>query len=151
MSAHKFRVFHALQLASHKLHKLADRELGTVTALTVAQAAVLSVLHNENDAGHNGATQKQVAQALGQNESAITAMVSRLVTMGYVNKSRSPQDARSWELVLSSEGQAALAATRAPFAKINRLIDGALSKEEVRQLAALASRLSSACDDLGGD
>lgn len=146
MSAHKLRVFHALQLASHKLHKLADQELGTATELTVAQAAALSVLRSESDVGHKGATQKQVALTLGQNESAVTAMVTRLVSLGFVTRSRSARDARSWELVLTGEGLAALHATRAPFSKVNRLIDSTLSREEVRQLADMLARLSAACD-----
>ncbi len=146
MSAHKSRVFHALQLASHKLHKIADRELGADSALTVAQAAALSVLRKEVDAGGKGATQKQVALALGQNESAVTAMVSRLVTMGYITRSRSLHDARTWELVLTSEGRTALDATRGPFTKVNKLIDSTLSREEVRLLADMLARLSAACD-----
>ncbi len=150
MSAHKTRVFHALQLASHKLHKLADQELGATTELTVAQAAALSVLRAEADAGRKGATQKHVALALGQNESAVTAMVSRLVSMGYVTRSRSTRDARRWELALTREGQAALKATRAPFAKVNQLIDSTLSREEVRQLADMLARLSAAGDRADG-
>ena len=130
-------MFHKLQLAAHALHKAADREIGAVTDLTTAQAAVLAVL-----ATSEGDSQRSVANALGQNESAVTAMVSRLERRGYVSRSRSVHDARVWELSVTEAGRRALQATRRPFSKINKRIETTLTTSEVTALADMLERLS---------
>ena len=139
MSARKLRLFHRLQLAAHHIQKSSDKEIKTAVDLTTSQAAVLSVLANGE--GH---TQRDIAKALGQNESAVTSMVNRLLKAGYLNRKRNPADTRAWNLQLNSNGRTALQATRQPFGKINRIIENELSKEEVSQLADYLERLSSA-------
>lgn len=139
MSARKLRLFHRLQLAAHHIQKSADKEIKTAVDLTTSQAAVLSVLSNEE--GH---TQRDIAKALGQNESAVTAMVNRLLKAGYLNRKRNPADTRAWNLQLTSNGRAALKATQKPFSTINQIIENELSKEEVSQLADYLKRLSAA-------
>ena len=143
MSARSSRLFHRLQLAAHKLQKIADREISAATDLTTAQAAVLSVLANGE-----GTTQREIADALGQNESAITAMVSRLTRLEYVTKVRSTTDARAWELSLSKSGRTALQATKKPFSKLNRFFERELSSGEIAALADILERLSENADDI---
>lgn len=139
MSARKLRLFHRLQLAAHHVQKSADRAIASTIELTTSQAAVLSVLANGE--GH---TQRDVAKALGQNESAVTAMVNRLLKLGYLCRKRSPNDARAWNLQITAVGRTALEATRLPFSRINRIIEKELSKDEVEQLADYLERLSDA-------
>lgn len=136
MSARKLRLFHRLQLAAHRIQKSADREIANAIELTTSQAAVLSVLANGE--GH---TQRDVAKALGQNESAATAMVNRLLKMGYLSRKRNAEDARAWLLQLTAEGRTALKAAQLPFRKINRIIEKELSKEEVVHLVDYLERL----------
>ena len=81
MSARKLRLYHTLQLVAHALQKVADREIGNCVDLTTAQAAVLSVL-----ASGEGDTQRHVARALAVNESAVVAMVNRLLRLGYLTR-----------------------------------------------------------------
>lgn len=139
MSARKYRVYHHLQLAAHRAQKLADRRIAERTHLTTAQAAVLAVL----DSGE-GETQKDVANALGLNESAVTAMVNRLMRLGYLDRTRSADDGRAWVLRATGEGIANLRQAGAAFAHVNRIIDAELSANEVKQLAGYLQRLARA-------
>ena len=141
MTARQSRLFHSLQITAHKLHKHADREIAAQSDLTTAQAAVLSVL-----AQNDMANQRDIAVALGQNDSAITAMIARLVRSGYIEKLRHPEDRRAWCFRLTETGLAALEATKAPFAQVNALIDGALEPAEIAQLSDVLRRLSDAVD-----
>lgn len=136
MSARKTRVFHKLQLAAHALQKAADREIMAVTDLTTAQAAILSLLDTQE-----ATTQRAIAAALGQNESAVTAMVNRLQRLGYLSRTRSSKDARIWELSITEEGRSALIDTRKPFGKINALIERELTDQEIERLADYLDRL----------
>lgn len=88
-------------------------------------------------------TQKDVADALGLNESAVTATVKRLLAADYLVRERDPRDGRSWKLTLSEAGQSALEAAAAPFAQINADLDSQLSEAEQEALAAALDRISS--------
>lgn len=140
MTAAKARLFHKLQIAAHRLQRRADREIASATDLTIAQAAVLSALKERGGA----AAQGEVAEALGLGSSALTAMIGRLLRLGYVTRSRDPQDGRVWRLQVSEAGAAALAASKGPFARLNRRIDRTLSQDEVAALADALDRLADA-------
>ena len=89
--------------------------------------------------------QNQVAATLGLNESAVTAMVTRLVKQGLLTRARSEADSRAFDLTLTPAGDAALKATEAPFAEVNALIDAALGPDTdaaAKGLRALSDRLS---------
>jgi DNA-binding MarR family transcriptional regulator len=141
MSARKLRLYHALQLAAHGLQKIADREIAAQTDLTTAQAAVLSVIANGE-----GDTQREVAKALGVNESAVAAMVERLLRLGYLARRRSNVDARAWTLSIRAKGIAALTATKAPFKRVNAMLERELAPHELENLAAYLERLVAACE-----
>lgn len=138
-TARDLRLFHLLQQIAHRLQKRADREIGAETDLTTAQAAVLSVLIERG-----ACTQQQVAAALGQNKSALTAMVNRLLALDYVRRQRSESDARAWRLEITPTGRRVHRRAGVPFARVNALIETALSDEEHRQLADMLGRLLAA-------
>ncbi len=139
MSAKELRVFHRLQLAAHRVRKAADRKVAGAIDLTTSQAGVLSVL-----SGAEGFTQKEIALELGLNESAVTAMVNRLLRLGYVSRQRSTADARAWVILISPEGRDALRKAGRPFASINKTIESVLTEREVENLADYLSRISDA-------
>ena len=137
MRARESRVFHVLQIAAHRMQKRADEEIGGACALTTSQAAVLSALKERP-----GSAQKDIAQALGLNSSALTAMLGRLLRLGYAVREKDESDARAWRLSISPTGAEILAAAGPPFDKVNALIEKTLSPEEIAQLADMAARLS---------
>jgi DNA-binding MarR family transcriptional regulator len=142
MHASKLRVYHRLQVAAHAARKAADRVVLEAAGVTTAQAAVLTIV-----AASESVTQRDVATALRFNESAITAMVSRLLKLGLLCRSRSETDSRVWRLSLTSTGRAALQASGESFASINACVEGELSLPEMRQLADLLDRLTDAFKD----
>lgn len=139
MSASKLRLYWRLQLAAHYLQKNADRELLAKANITTAQTGVMTVIANGK-----GVTQKHVAEALGLNESAVTAMVKRLVSLDYIERRQSDSDARARILTLTPLGKEVQTSVRPPFRKINKRIEETLSSEEVENLADYLERLTSA-------
>jgi len=137
MNASKLRLYHRLQVAAHAVQKAADRVVSTAAQLTTAQAAVLTIV-----AAGDGVTQRDVAIALHLNESAVTAMVLRLVRLQMLERVRSEDDPRAWHLSLSKRGRTALAASRAAFASINGRIEGQLSQREIERLVEYLDRLT---------
>ncbi len=139
MSAHKLRLYHQLQIAAHQIQKTADREISRNSELTTAQAAVLSIV-----SGRDETTQKEVADLLGLNESAVTAMVTRLLGLSYLDRQRSETDRRAWMLSATVAGEAALHSVKTPFRRINKVIDGEFTDKELENLAEYLQRLSAA-------
>lgn len=139
MSASKLRIYHRLQIAAHRVQKAADRVVLEAAGVTTAQAAVLSVIAAEREA-----TQRSVARQLGINESAITAMVARLMNMNLVERIRDRDDARTWRLRLTAEGRAGLKRIEAPFRRINERIEATIEAGELELLAAWLGRIGKA-------
>ena len=135
--ARRTRLYHKLQLAAHRVQKSGDLTVRAASGLTTAQASVLSII-----ATLPKASQKDVANQLGLNESAVTAMVSRLISDNLVSRERDTADKRSWLLSLTSHGEEKLSAVAAPFSDINGKMETCLSEQEVRTLAELLQRLS---------
>lgn len=140
--ASKLRIYHRLQVVAHRLQKAADRVVLEAAGITTAQAAVLAVL-----AGAGPCTQRSVAERLGVNESAVTAMTTRLMALGFVERSRDPADARAWRLRLTSGGRTAMRRITGPFATINTRLERALDADA---LARLAEALDSIRAELDG-
>lgn len=137
--AQKARLYHRLQLAAHRLQKTADRAVMEAAELTTAQAAVLAVISL-----HEPAPQRLVATQLGLNESAVTAMVGRLLKLGLLDRVRDEDDARAWKLSVSKDGRAAMKRIEKPFRGVNAKIEATLSDKEIAQLADYLTRLGAA-------
>jgi DNA-binding MarR family transcriptional regulator len=133
----KLHLYHRLQLAAHRIQKAADRTLLADTAVTTAQAAVLSVVMTPGTT-----TQREVARRLGLNESAVAGMVTRLLDMSLLEREPHPVDSRAWSLKLTAAGRGAVKRIERSFAAINARIDAELSAEELTQLADYLQRLS---------
>jgi len=111
-------------------------------AITTAQAAVLSVV-----AADDPVTQRVVADQLGLNESAVTAMVTRLLGMGLLERERDDADARAWRLRLSGHGRATLKRIEGPFGRVNRTMESVLEPDEIARFAEYLGRISAAFDE----
>jgi DNA-binding MarR family transcriptional regulator len=142
MTPSELRIYHRLQMAAHRLQKAADRRVMAAAGVTTAQAAVLAIVK-----GQEGATQRSIARQLGLNESAMTAMVGRLSTLGLLVRTRDPVDGRTWNLELTAQGEAALAALGPAFGQINARISDALDPAALLTLSDALTRLTDAFDD----
>ena len=139
MTASKHRIYSKIQLAAHHLKKHADRALTDAADLTTAQSAILAIVHSDESA-----TQKSIAVQMGLNESAMTAMVGRLVRNELLEKSRSQTDGRAWQLSLTPKGVEALKDVSTPFGEINAAIDSVITEEEMAHLSNMLERLNGA-------
>jgi MarR family transcriptional regulator, organic hydroperoxide resistance regulator len=146
MSASKSRIYHKLQLAAHRVQKAADRALLAAAGITTAQSAVLHVVAIETRAG-GSVTQREVARQLGINESAMTAMVTRLTSMGLLDREHDAADTRAWNLQLTARGRAARKGIEQPFGRVNHAIDNALTVEEIERLADQLVRIAAAFEE----
>ncbi|WP_262695959.1 MarR family winged helix-turn-helix transcriptional regulator [Kordiimonas aquimaris] len=130
MDASTLKIYSRLQRSAHLLKKAADKELLAVADITTAQAAVLVVV-----AKQAGTTQRLVAHQLGLNESAVVAMVTRLMAIGYLERSRSVVDKRAWVLSLTKAGNEVLGRIAEPFASINARIEKAVGADALSSIA----------------
>src|SRR5262249_13058793 len=119
--------------------KAADRVVLQASGVTTAQAAVLAVVAADRDA-----TQRSVARQLGINESAITAMVARLMDMRLIERIRDDEDARAWRLRLTADGRTGLKKLEGPSRAVNARVEAALDAGELEQLADYLGRISEA-------
>jgi MarR family transcriptional regulator, organic hydroperoxide resistance regulator len=142
-SASKTRLYHRLQLAAHRVQKSADRAVLRAAKITTAQAAVLSVVV----ASERPVTQRVVADALGLNQSAVTAMTNRLLRMKLLERERDDADGRAWRLRLSEAGRAALRRIEQPFRRVNQTLEAALKPDEIARLADYLGRIGTAFDE----
>ena len=144
MSASKTRLYHRLQLAAHRVQKSADRAVLRAAKITTAQAAVLSVVV----AADQPVTQRVVADQLGLNESAVTAMTNRLLRLNLLERERDDADARAWRLRLSEQGHAALTRIEKPFRRVNQRLESVLEPDEIARLADYLGRIGAAFDEV---
>ena len=144
--SNRVRLYSRLQHTAHRLKVAADNNLGSTAGLTTAQTAIL-VTVRELASGGETVMQRQIAQALGLNESAVTAMVRKLISSGHLERQRSPADGRAWSIGLTDQGWTSLADSVEPFSEINRALDGALGDEGVAQLADLLDRVIGALNN----
>ncbi len=139
MSASKLKLYWRLQLAAHFMQKQADRDLLKNDNITTAQFGVLSVIANRDDV-----TQKDIANVLGLNQSAVTAMVKRLLKLDYIHRESSESDGRAKILTLTDEGLRIFKNTQPPFQKVNEQIQDVLNAEEIENLGDYLERLTRA-------
>jgi MarR family transcriptional regulator, organic hydroperoxide resistance regulator len=136
------RMYFLLQRAAHGLRTVADRRCLDAAGVTTAQLAALLVI-----ATAPGCTQRHVAAELGQGESAITAMITRLTGAGLVSKQAHPTEHRAAALRTTAAGERALAAAKPSMDEFNAEIRDVLGPRlddvaaAVRDLLALAARL----------
>lgn len=130
--ASRNRIYFRLQRAAHVLKKQADEALLAGGGLTAAQAGALMII------GRNApVSQRRVAGILQQNESAMTAMVRRLLALGYVERQRAPDDVRRWDLSITASGSQALAEAGPVFEALNAAIEDVLKPDEIALLARM--------------
>ena len=133
----KPRLYHLLQLAAQRARKHADQAGVAAAGVTAAQGGALFVIE-----GSPGVSQRELARALGQQESAVTTMVSRLLAAGLVTRALRADDTRISSLHLSEKGTQALGKLRSELDHINRHFEAALEPRDLDALARALGRLA---------
>lgn len=145
------RLYSRLQIAAQLMRKVTDRELVEVAGITAAQLGVLTRV-----AAAHELNQTSLARDLRLNDSAITAMVKRLIGLGMLEKSRSETDSRAWVMRLTPAGEDAIAKAGSQTLSINRRIDEEFGPDGLEAFVAKLNRLIELCDeeqsvDAGGE
>ncbi len=136
------RVYSRMQIAAQVFRKVTDRQLVEVAGITAAQLGVLSRV----GAAHE-LNQTSLARDLRLNDSAITAMVKRLMTLGMLEKTRSESDSRAWALKLSAKGEKAIEKANAQPLPINRRIDAEFGAGSLTDFVDKLNRIIDLCEE----
>lgn len=139
MSITDERIYHLLQLAAHRMRVYADERFLAAAGITTAQAAALHVI-----SGKPGITQRGVALALKQRESAMTAMIKRLCEARLLERQDSENDSRAWALFLTKKGEAALTGIGRPLDLVNERLSAAIGNRNVGEFAEILKFLAAA-------
>lgn len=97
------------------------------TAPTAAQGGVLFVLLKRD-----GATMGELAQALDLVPSAVSGLVQRMESLGWVQRSPCERDARTQRVWLQPAGSAQLPALRQALARVNAQLTQGFSDDEMQ-------------------
>ena len=91
--------------------------------------------------------QTRLARELRLNDSAITAMVRRLIGLGMLEKARCRNDSRAWVLTLTQDGEQALARASEHALAINTRIEEEFGPDGLDAFVAKLNRLIEICDE----
>jgi MarR family transcriptional regulator, organic hydroperoxide resistance regulator len=130
------RLFFLLQRVAHQLRVAADRRCTAAAGITTAQLGALFVVHD-----HPGVTQQELATELGQRESAITAMVTRLIDAGLLTKRTHARQYRAMALQLTPAGSQALNRVRPEMETFNAELRAVLGAGDFDTTTAALRRL----------
>ncbi|WIY06073.1 MarR family winged helix-turn-helix transcriptional regulator [Amycolatopsis mongoliensis] len=130
------RLFFLLQQAAHRLRVAADRRCLAAAGITTAQLGALFAVRE------GGLTQRELAARLGQRESAVTAMVTRLADAGLVGRSAHPHEHRAVVLELTAAGEEALDRVAPEIEEFNAQLHAVLGEEGFRQAAEAVGKLA---------
>lgn len=131
MSAKNQRFYSRLQLAAHALKKNSDRQLLDVAGVTTAQMSALAFI-----ASAEASTQTLLAKRLGLNDSAITAMMRRLIDLDLVERVRDDQDGRAWLLKLTKSGSETVERASAAVDQTSTQVDALLGEKTIATVVA---------------
>ncbi|GHG20761.1 MULTISPECIES: MarR family winged helix-turn-helix transcriptional regulator [Amycolatopsis] len=130
------RLFFLLQQAAHRLRVAADRRCLAAAGITTAQLGALFAVRE------GGLTQRDLAARLGQRESAVTAMVTRLVEARLVAKQPHPREHRAVVLQLTAAGEEALTRVAPEIEEFNAQLRAVLGEAGFRQTAEAVGKLA---------
>ncbi|WP_410670570.1 MarR family winged helix-turn-helix transcriptional regulator [Amycolatopsis sp. cmx-4-68] len=130
------RLFFLLQQAAHRLRVAADRRCLAAAGITTAQLGALFAVRE------GGLTQRDLATRLGQRESAVTAMTTRLTDAGLVAKRAHPQEHRAVVLELTPAGEDALTRVAPEIAEFNAQLHEVLGEEGFHRTAEAVAKLA---------
>jgi DNA-binding MarR family transcriptional regulator len=115
----RHRFFYLLNLARHRVHKRADRLCQERLGVSGAQLGALFVVVERP-----GLRQREVADALGYNESAITALTHRMIDADLLERRPDPDDGRVSLVFATAHGNRVVARARPVLAELNARLTG---------------------------
>lgn len=141
MARHRF--FYLLNLARHHVFKAAERAAQAELGVSAAQLGALTAIAAGPDL-----SQRELARTLGYNESAITALLRRMIDAELVERVASEDDRRVQRIRLTTRGADVVRRSKRVLARFNAtLMDGF----DEAELDVAARFLSSAIERFGSE
>jgi DNA-binding MarR family transcriptional regulator len=97
------RIFHLMQLAHRALFRAADQRLQASLGISAVQQGALFVIGKQAPCKPSA-----IAKALDMNKSAVTTLVTRLETGGFIRRVADKQDGRAQRISLTVKGTEAI-------------------------------------------
>lgn len=130
------RIFHLMQLAHRALFRAADQRLQGELGISAVQQGALFVIA-QNDPCHPS----DIAKVLDMNKSAVTTLVARLESGGFVTRKADPKDGRAQFICMSEKGQNAMRRS-VPFTKqANEALLAGFSAREIATIERFLSQV----------
>ena len=133
MARHRF--FYLLGMARHRVQKRADRICQERLGVSGAQLGALFVVVERP-----GSRQREVAEILGYNESAITALVGRMLQAELLERRADPSDGRASLLFATARGKRVATRARPLLAELNARLSEGFRDDEIDLVARFLER-----------
>lgn len=82
----------------------------------------------------------ELAEALGIKRPSVTALVGKLIRLGYVQKAQDDEDRRSFHIIPTPKGEQFTHIHQKIHERVVQLLTDRLSEDEITQLAALMNK-----------
>lgn len=130
------RLFYLLNKARQRLYTYADQRSEGTLGISVTQLGALMVI-----AGNEGCLQKDLAQSLSLNNSALTGLASRMELNGLLMRRPCDQDGRASRLYLTDLGRTKIDSAKPLIAQLNAAMTEGFSDAEVEVILRFLNRL----------
>ena len=128
MSEHRF--FYLMHTAHHAMFKQAEKQCMTHLNISCVQLSALFYLQ-KND----GCLLKELSSGLSLNNSAITGLVTRMISGGLVVKKNCELDARAFRIFMTTKAREVLPTGFSLLKQFNKKIAEQFSDEEIEIVA----------------
>ncbi len=130
------RLFYLLNMARHRVYKFADKHAENELGVSITQLGALLLLQD-----NEGCLLKDIAKALGLNNSAVTGLGNRLEQNGYVIRKPCAQDGRAFRLYLTKLGKDKVLKAKPLIQQLNQAICADFSDEEIKVIVKFLTHL----------
>lgn len=130
------RLFYLLNMARHRVYRVADQQCEETLDVSVTQLGALLVV-----AGNDGCQLKEVARSLNLNNSALTGLAGRMEQRGLLERRACEEDGRSSRLYLTDLGRQKIDSARPMIQALNDHMTEGFSDDEITVILRFLNRL----------
>ncbi|MFL1405935.1 MarR family winged helix-turn-helix transcriptional regulator [Marinobacter sp. M1N3S26] len=130
------RLFYLLNMARHRVYRVADQQCEETLDVSVTQLGALLVV-----AANEGCQLKEVAQSLNLNNSALTGLAGRMEQRGLLERRACEEDGRSSRLHLTDLGRQKIDSAKPMIQALNDHMTEGFSNDEITVILRFLNRL----------
>ncbi len=121
-----FRAYYWTQICAAEMRRAADRELRKSSSISAVQLGALFYIRENAPC-----LLSELARGLRVNGSAVTTLAGRLERDGLIERRRSEEDKRAFQLTVTERGDDAIKDARPVLNRLNSALQRDFSKEEL--------------------